>query len=59
LPEFQGGSYVCNRDYSSKFGAAGKAGKIDLDGYISRLESEGKQEYLKNLKKLLRLKLRE
>jgi type III restriction enzyme len=26
--------------------------KIDLDNYISRLESEGKQKYLENLKKL-------
>ena len=46
------------RDYSSKFGAAGKAGKIDLDGYISRLESEGKQDRVEKLRKLLRLRLK-
>jgi len=33
--------------------------KIDLDGYISRLESEGKQDCVEKLTKLLRLKLRE
>ena len=50
-PNFRMG-YVCNRDYSSKFGAAGKAGKIDLDGYISRLAIEGMADYLEDLKKL-------
>jgi len=71
-PNFRGG-HVCNRDYSSKFGVAGKAKrtesgevlipiffiKIDLDGYISRLESEGKQDRVEKLRKPLRLKLRE
>ena len=33
--------------------------KIDLDEYISRLESEGKQDRVEKLRKLLRLKLRE
>ena len=57
-PNFRVG-HVCNRDYSSKFGAAGKAEKIDLDEYISRLESEGKQDRVEKPKKLWRLKLRE
>ena len=57
-PNFRVG-HVCNRDYSSKFGTAGKAEKIDLDGYMSRLEIEGKQDRVEKLRKLLRLKLRE
>jgi len=39
--------------------STGRAAKIDLDGYISRLESERKQDRVEKLRKLLRLKLRE
>ncbi len=43
----------------NRTGSAGRTAKIDLDEYISRLESEGKQDRVEKLRKLLRLKLRE
>jgi hypothetical protein len=54
LQYWKGGKGMVKRSFNPDFFI-----KIDLDKYISRLESEGKQERVEKLRKLLRLKLRE
>ncbi len=53
-PHWKGGKDRARRSFNPDFFI-----KIDLDGYISRLGIEEKQDRVEKLKKLLRLKLRE